>query len=246
MSEANEKTLSSGFAGGKRIDFLDLWRSVCVWMMLLYHAAYDLMLFGILPAAIESHPLARVYTSLCSGGFILLSGFCIRMSRNPYRRGAIVFLSALLVSAGSALAGLPIRFGVLHLLGICMFLYALLRRWIERLPADRRLIAVCLCLFAAAYALIPGVRVEARWLFPLGLRYDGFYSSDYYPLLPWALLFLTGTLLGRLYESAPQDFDYAALRRNYPAALTFCGRHSLLIYLVHQPVLYGVTWLLFH
>ena len=243
MFEGKKTAASPGKAGGSRIDFLDLWRSVCVWMMLLYHAAYDLMLYGILPAAVETHPFAHVYTALCSGGFILLSGICIRMSRNPYRRGAIVFLSAMLVSVVSALAGLPIYFGVLHLLGVCMFLYALLRRWIERLPANRWFINVCLFLFAAAYALVPETRVGARWLFPLGLRYDGFYSADYYPLLPWALLFLTGTLMGRI-PDIRRDADM--LRRNYPAALTFCGRHSLAIYLIHQPVMYGLCWLLFH
>lgn len=209
--------------------------------MLLYHAAYDLMLFGVLPAAVETHPAAHVYTALCSGGFILLSGFCIRFSRNPLRRGTIVFLSGMLVSLVSTLAGLPIRFGVLHLLGVCMLLYALLRRWIARLPADWKLIFVCLFLFAAAFALIPKLRVGTGWLFPLGLRRDDFYSADYYPLLPWAFLFLTGTLLSRL--DAPRDAP--ALRRNYPPALTFCGRHSLAIYLIHQPLLYGVCWLLF-
>ena len=244
MSERKGKreTLSPGKAGGKRIDFLDVWRSVCVWMMLLYHAAYDLMVFGLLPAALETHPLTRVYTALCSGGFILLSGFCIRISHNPFRRGLIVFASAMLVSAGSRLAGLPIYFGVLHLLGSCMLLYVLLRRGIERLTADWRLIFACLLLFAAAFTWVPTLRVGAGWLFPLGLRRDDFYSSDYYPLLPWAFLFLTGTLLG---QSPDFPWDSPALRRNYPAALTFCGRHSLAIYLIHQPLLFGICWLLF-
>ena len=243
MSVNKRKAISPGPAGGNRIDFLDLWRSVCVWMMLLYHAVFDLMVFGLLPAALETHPVTRAYTALCSGGFILLSGFCIRISRNPFRRGGIVFASAMLVSAGATLAGLPIYFGVLHLLGTCMLLYALLGRWIERLPANRTFIFLCLLLFAAAFAWAPGLRVEAGWLFPPQAQREDFYSTDYYPLLPWALLFLTGTLLGR---SPDFPWDSSALRKSYPAALTFCGRHSLAIYLIHQPLLFGICWLLFH
>ena len=130
----------------------------------------------------------------------------------------------------------PVLFGALHLLGVCMVLYGLLRERIERYNGPV-FAAVCAALFAAAALLTVNVTVPVRFLFPFGLTYPGFFSADYFPLLPWAFLFLIGTSLGKLFCAR----DIPLLRRRYPAALTFPGRHSLLIYLLHQPV----YWLTF-
>ena len=80
------------------------------------------------------------------------------------------------------------------------------------------------------------------WLFPLGLTTDTFFSSDYFPLLPQLGYFLLGIGIGRMaYREKktrlPGSFSESTIARFF----RFCGRHSLLIYLVHQPVLYGVT-----
>lgn len=78
------------------------------------------------------------------------------------------------------------------------------------------------------------------FLFPLGLHPLIFASADYYPLLPWIFLFLAGYWLGVafLQRRAP-EFCY----REHLSALGWIGRHALIIYLVHQPVVYGVLWL---
>ena len=235
-----ETAFPPGGAGGKRVEILDLWRSVCVWMMLLYHAAYDLTLFRVLPEAFVTHPAAKVYCYLGAGGFILLSGVCVRFSRDPIRRGVLVFCAGLGVTAVTTVAGYPVAFGVLSLLGCCMLLYGAARRWIEpRLGPV--FAAVCLGLFALTWVLTAAIKVDIFFLHPLGMHGADFYSADYFPLFPWTFLFLTGTALGKALDArrgAP------LLQRRFAPALTFCGRHSLFLYLVHQPVIYGIFWLI--
>jgi uncharacterized membrane protein len=84
--------------------------------------------------------------------------------------------------------------------------------------------------------------VQTRWLWPFGFLYPGFSSADYFPLLPWLFLFLFGAWLGgRVTGGGGPDW----LRVKVPPALTWPGRHSLLLYLVHQPILYGICYFVF-
>ena len=219
-----------------RFEILDLWRSLCVGVMLVYHLLYDLCLFGHLDAELMDTRPMLIVRFVFAGSFILISGVCVRFSRNPVRRGFIVFCAGALVTAATALAGYPVLFGALHLLGVCMILYGLLGERIGRYRGPG-FAAICAALFAGTALLTVNVTVPVRFLFPLGLTWPGFYSADYFPLLPWGFLFLTGTGLGGLLCTRNAPF----LRKRYPAALTFPGRHSLIIYLLHQPV----YWLTF-
>lgn len=236
----SEKNVSSSAGGGKdasaRIEILDLWRSLCVIVMLAYHLLYDLCLFGHMDAGVmDDWPMA-VIRFVFAGSFVFISGVCVRFSRNPVRRGFIVFCAGALVTAVSLFAGYPVLFGALHLLGVCMVLYGLLRERIERYNGPAFAV-VCAALFAGTAVLTVNVTVSVKFLFPFGLTYPGFFSADYFPLMPWAFLFLLGTSLGKLLCTRDTTF----LQKRYPAALTFPGRHSLLIYLLHQPV----YWLFF-
>ena len=97
----------------------------------------------------------------------------------------------------------------------------------------------CGIVFAATWLLTERVSVQWGYLYPLGFRCADFSSADYWPLFPWAFLYLFGALLGNhILRDAPRG-------RRYPAALTALGRYSLSIYLVHQPMLYSLCLLLF-
>ena len=75
----------------------------------------------------------------------------------------------------------------------------------------------------------------------LGFTAPGFYSADYFPLFPWLFLFLVGTALGGW---CLEHRESKILTASLPGALTWPGRYSLLIYVLHQPVLYGVSYLI--
>ena len=225
----------------QRIELLDLWRSLAVCIMVVFHALYDLELFGVLAeGTMESLPaeLARWFGA---GSFIFISGAVVRFSANPIRRGFFVFCCGFLVAAVTAWIEMPVKFGILQLLGVCMIVYGLLREWIE-LRQGRRFALVCFLLFVGSCLATSSITVDMKWLYPLGLRYEDFYSADYFPLFPWLFLFLLGTSAGKWIE---QHRELPLLRRSYPVPLCFPGKHSLVIYLLHQPIFYGLCmWML--
>ena len=145
-------------------------------------------------------------------------------------------------------------FGVLTLLGAAMLITGLLQPLLQRIPAWAGLV-VSLLLFAATYhtqdgfwqlgpwqILLPGAWYANLFTAFFGFFPLGFFSTDYFPLLPWLFLFWAGYFLHFCMGRARME----PLRRSVCAPLGWLGRHSLGIYLLHQPVIYGVLLLLFH
>lgn len=223
-----------------RIELLDLWRSLCVFLMLGYHLLYDLAAFGYLDAALMASLPLRIVRIFGGGSFILISGAALCFSGQPQRRGFFLLCAGAAVTAVTAAVGYPAAFGVLELLGVCQMVFGALRPRLERVRLPY-LAAIAALAFALTAVFTARITVPWRWLYPLGLKYPGFYSSDYYPLLPWAFLFLLGFCLGRW--MAGKRTSLPLLSAHFPPALTFAGRHSLLIYLVHQPLFWGALTL---
>ena len=205
--------------------------------MIVWHFLYDLAAAGFVPETLLQSPVMELARYAVAGSFIAISGVCARLSKRPLRRGFAVLAAALIVSAATYLFGAPVYWGILHLLGVCMLLYAAVRKRWERLPAT----AACgaaLLVFVLTFAL--PVRVGVPFLFPLGLRTAAFASADYYPLLPWGALFFAAAAAAERLGDIPPERKYAPA----PRALVWMSRRSLLIYLVHQPVLLALTALL--
>ena len=224
----------------RRIDLLDAWRTLAIALMIVYHFLYDLYIFGVISAnQLFSVPLNLLERFICCS-FILLAGASARFSRSNLRRGLTVLAAGLVVEIGAAIAGQTIRFGVLMLLGTSMVLYHFLGKHLQKWqPVNLTVTCIGLYIFTDWWTKVTPVSVP--WLYPLGLTSPGFYSADYFPLLPWLFLFLAGTVLGGWCLT---HRDNRALCAPLPGFLTWPGRHSLLIYVLHQPVLYGVSYLI--
>lgn len=224
----------------RRFDVLDAWRSLAVLLMCAYHFLYDLYIFGVLSAPqMFSTPLNILERFICCS-FILLAGASARFSRSNLRHGLIVLVCGAVVETGAAIAGQTIRFGVLMLLGVSMVLYHCAGKYLQQLPGWSAA-AGYPALFVLTKLWTESVRATVKWLYPLGFRAEGFRSADYFPLLPWFFLFLIGTVLGGW---CLEHRENPILTAPLPRALTWPGRHSLIIYVLHQPVLYGVSYLI--
>lgn len=224
-----------------RIWELDALRGLCILGMVVFHLIYDMtQLYRLV-----SWQLPPFWNAVqLAGGvvFVVLSGLCVTLGTHTLRRGAVVFGAGMLCTLVTAALAWPdpagssmvIRFGVLHCLGICMLLWALFRR----LPT-RVLAIVAIAILAAGWHF-DSLTVSCRWLFPLGLTSPTFSSGDYFPLAPNFGWFLLGACLGRLLYKQKVSL-LPKVNENLPPLrlLRFCGRHSLFIYLLHQPVLTG-------
>ncbi|MBC5747419.1 DUF1624 domain-containing protein [Dysosmobacter sp. NSJ-60] len=217
--------------------------------MMVYHACWDLVyLFRQDWAWYRSFGAHLWQQSIC-WTFILLSGYCFHLGHHRLRRGLLSLGGGALVSAVSQVAGSPIHWGVLTLLGAAALLTIPLDPLLRRLPA-RAGLAGSFCLFfllrevnqgylgfeGAALLTLPADWYQNSLTALLGFPGPDFFSADYFSLLPWLFLFWTGYFLYRL---RPEG-EGRELRL---PLVTTLGRHSLVAYLLHQPLIYGVLWM---
>lgn len=218
-----------GKSPGGRIWEIDALRGAAVIAMAAFHAIFDLSYF----AGIDLLPGGAWFwiPRAIGAAFIFLAGISLTLGRrNPLRRGATIFAWGLAITAVTWLA-FPtntIWFGVLHLIGLSLILAPLLERWALPLAAG--------CIALGAW--LQGVTVPFPWLLWLGLRPEAFYTFDYYPLLPWLGVMLLGVYAGKRLYAGGRKFKIPELG-TVPGISQLCllGRNSLLIYLLHQPVL---------
>jgi len=233
--------------GSRRFDGLDTIRGITLVSMIAYHASWDLVyLYGVDWPFYRSFGAYLWQQSIC-WTFILLSGYCFHLGRHRVKRGLMAFGGGVLVSLVTvfAMPDSPIICGVLTLLGTATLLTVPLERRLNRVPPTGGLAGSFLlfCLLRnvnEGFLGFEGWNLLAlpEWLYRntltafFGFPHAAFYSSDYFSLLPWIFLFWTGFFLYRLHRP-----DRGGV---YLPVVTAMGRHSLLIYLLHQPVIYGL------
>jgi len=223
-----------------RIGAMDALRGLAVILMVIHHFLYDLVAYCGLPGWLFENPLFNFLHYIFAGLFILLSGVSSVFSRSNLKRGLKAYALAMVITVVTTVMDSPVRFGVLHLLGTAMIFYGLTHRFWDAIP---RKAAWPLYLSATALTapLVRGKLSKITWLWAFGWFPAGFYSADYFPIFPWLFVFLTGTLLGKyIREKRFPEWFYTL----HIPALEAVGRRALLIYMLHQPVLYGITMLL--
>ena len=245
-------TLHNGEAkpASRRFWEIDTVRGIAVVLMIFFHLMWDLSFFGAYSGSMLAPPW-RILARSIGTTFIFLMGLSLTLTHNRLRsrmdhgplfrkyllRGAMLFGWGLVITAVTywVLGRGFVVFGILHLLGLSTILaYPFLRsRWLS-LAAG---IGIIILGFYAN-----DVMSLSPWLLWLGVKQLGRYMVDYYPLLPWFGVALLGVFYGlTLYPNGLPRFDLPDLSPKAPVrALTFLGRHSLAIYLVHQPIILGI------
>ncbi|MDR0381062.1 MAG: DUF1624 domain-containing protein [Oscillospiraceae bacterium] len=233
-------------AAAPRIELIDAVRGLSILLMVAYHTGYDLVEAGLSPRGLLFNPLLSVLQPLFAGVFILLAGVSARFSRDNRRRGLQVLGCALLVSLAAGFVDVQIPFGILHCLGFCMVLCGSPAAWVDRVPRGWQPVLFSAC-FVAGCLFFPLYVTDASrfpYVYMFGVVDPAFHAYDYFPLIPWFFLYLLGVWLGAYIRE-----------RRFPAwfytwrvpILPAVGRRTLLIYLLHQPVIYavvqGVAWL---
>ena len=231
----------------QRIWEVDFLRGLSIILVIGYHLLYDLGEYvGIerfLGFSTDLSTVAwKVAQHFFAGLFIVLSGTSSTLTRSNVRRGLRLLAVSFAVTAvtygfdpSSA-----VWFGILQLLAVSILVYG--AAFEKAGPvACAAWGAVILALGAALPVLKKGLTIRFDWLLPLGIHSPGFSSFDYFPLIPWLGVFLIGSALGKSVYAPKRSLLPWRLPQTFVNA---AGRHSLLIYIVHQPVILGVLWAL--
>lgn len=234
---------------------IDALRGVAIVMMVIFHLMWDLWAFRILPDVVLYAGFWKYFQRTTAITFLLLVGVSLTVSyrlaqakvgaptalwRKFLWRGLRIFG----VGMGFTLFGWLtafgyVHFGVLHLIGAATILsYPLL-------PYRR----LNLLLWAICFALGSGVEriaVDHNWLLWLGLHTRDYAPLDYFPLIPWFGVVLLGIYLGNtFYQADGRLIPLPDLSWFLPVRwLRFLGRHSLVIYVIHQPLLLALLFAL--
>lgn len=236
---------------------LDTIRGITLLSMILYHTCWDLVFLfeKRIPEYIGTG--GYVWQQSICWTFILLSGFCWSLGHHHLKRGILVFGSGLLITVVTLLA-MPeskVVFGVLTLIGSCMLLLIPIAKFLLKIRTEIGL-AGSFLLFLFFRNVNTGYLGFEKWnllrlpdgLYRnllttyLGFPQRGFFSTDYFSLLPWVFLFLTGFYLYQVVQK--KDMMGKLFSWRVPV-FDVLGRHSLLIYLLHQPIVFGISWLFF-
>lgn len=232
--------------GVPRIEAIDLARGAALVAMAIYHFTWDLEFFGYVPAGMAATGGWKIIARCIASSFLFLVGVSLFLAhrdgirwRSFWRRLGMVAAAAAAISVVTWFA-VPegfIFFGILH--GIA--LGSLLGLLFLRLPAWATILAA-VAVIAAPHFLRSSVFDHPAWWW-LGLSKQIPRSNDYVPVFPWAGAVLFGIAAAKLADAAgalPWLAKFHAGRWAWP--LRFGSRHSLAVYLIHQPVLLAGLW----
>ncbi len=229
-----------------RIPALDIARTVALVCMAIYHFTVDLALFGVVAPDLPFTGFFRYFAHAIAGSFLFLVGISLVLAHRrkirwrPWlKRLAQIVVGAALVSAATY-ADNPetyVFFGILHMIAAA----SLIGLPFLRAPIWLTLATAALAFIAPHY--LRSTAFDAPWLLWLGLSSEIPRSIDFEPVFPWIGPVLLGIATAR--AGVPERLATTRAPGSLVRALSWPGRHSLAIYLVHQPVLFGLLWLWF-
>ncbi|WP_175574301.1 heparan-alpha-glucosaminide N-acetyltransferase [Teredinibacter haidensis] len=224
----------------KRIEWLDFLKGVAVLLMVAFHFFYDLSYFGWMDADVSGPSGWKPFRYLIVTIFVFSMGVSLYLAnyRKPDWKGYSYRLLKLLLSSGvitiTSILIFPdawVYFGILHF----MFFASVVGLIFVRYP--------WLCLPAAGIIFIihaMGI-LPFKWPFNYIVHFlHSSRSADFVPIVPWFAVVLIGVFVGRMVG------EYTKLLRigvgRFPKSIIWMGRKSLIIYLLHQPILFSILY----
>jgi uncharacterized membrane protein len=234
-----------GARTARRVE-VDIVRGAAVLLMVGFHLVFDLAHFGFVQQDFYTDPFWLGMRTLIVTMFLGVSGVSLhlaagrRVNLGPAGRRFLLLAGAAGLVSVATFMIFPVswvRFGVLHFLALAGLLGLLFARlpWAVNLALGLGVILAGLLLSHPLF--------DNPWLHWIGFMTNKPRTEDYVPLIPWFGVVLVGLAFGRLlYSARPEpEPDSAPFRLGF---LSYAGRQSLIIYLLHQPLLFGLIWLI--
>lgn len=265
-------TMKNNTANKTRLWEIDFLRGIAIICMVIYHFFFDLVFFAGVSIDLYSTGW-NIFQKSIATCFIMVAGISLylkyqkqillnKVSFFPFfERGFFIFFLGMVITGITfiALGNAYIRFGILHLIGLSIILaYPFLKY---------PLVGGILGLLILTTGFISLPTVHTFWLLPFGFMYASFVSVDYFPLLPWFGVMLLGIWAGKcIFPQGKRRFIQplgnkitTLLAKNksknirsktrslyilYPVQfIAFLGKNSLLIYMIHQPILLSIIFI---
>jgi uncharacterized membrane protein len=233
----------------QRIILIDVARGLALAAMAIYHFTWDLEFFGYVERGTAAVGGWKIFARLIAGSFLFLVGVSLVLGHGNGIRWRSFGIRLAMIAAAAALitiatyVAIPDRFiffGILHNIAVSSVMGLLF----VRLPAVIGLVAGLVVLFAGPHISAPFFNYGP--LLWLGLSTDSVLSNDYVPVFPWTGVVLLGVGAAKLAAGFGLFAWLASIYRIEKGPgkpLAFAGRHSLAVYLLHQPVLIGLVFL---
>lgn len=237
-----------------RVEWLDSIRGITLISMIIYHAVWDIVYIAKVDWEWYHSDGAYVWQQSICWVFILLSGFCWSLGRSKWKNGLEVSAAGILVSIITCIFTPEERivFGVLTFLGAAMLFMIPLEKILCKVP-DRIGVVASFLIFlftrelSGGYLGIAGIKFISL---PRALYHQGYvmtflgwkdaavFTTDYFPIVPWIFLFITGYFIYQIFRRR-QWLEKKIFSNVKFRPFGVMGRHSLFIYLLHQPVIYA-------
>ena len=231
-----------------RLPLIDAARGLAIAAMVVYHFSWDLRYFGYITANVTEDFGWRLFARLIAGSFLFIVGVSLVLaSRSGFNRARYLRRLAVIAAAAAAITLATyfvfpdsfVFFGILHHIAAASVL------GLAFVNAPILLVAAAAVASFMAPPLLSGPAFDSPALLWLGLASHLPRTNDFVPIFPWFGVVLAGISAARLVQRLrPQGLSQASvLARRVPRQLVFAGRHSLVIYLLHQPFLFGLVFL---
>ncbi|MGN0507939.1 MAG: heparan-alpha-glucosaminide N-acetyltransferase [Ruminococcus sp.] len=243
-----QKSLS---APSVRYHLIDALRGFALVNMVFFHLMYDIFNIFSADTGWNSEPLTIIWERFICCSFIILSGVSFNFSHHPFKRGIILNACGFLITIVTVLfiPSQAVWFGILNFLGCAMMLAYPLKAYLENIKPVIGMIC-SLLLFVFLYGVpegyvgffgiellkLPEFLYGTKALAFIGFPSIDFQSTDYFPIIPWIFLFLSGYFAWRVIKNCNADRFF---KRKIPF-FDFIGRHTLIIYILHQPIIMGI------
>ncbi|KIM02454.1 MAG: hypothetical protein KU29_14315 [Sulfurovum sp. FS06-10] len=230
-----------------RLIGIDVFRGWAILLMLIFHFSFDLQNFHYVDLHIRTDVVWFSFRYVIVTMFLLTVGMSLKLVHHHGINWASLKKRTLLLGGASLLVTIGsytqfpdtwIYFGILHFVLFASFVA------LPFLNHPRvALVVAIIILIGSFYHWL-----HTEWLFnllvtPLHLPTD--HTQDIVRFFPWFAVVLMGiSVVGFNWHQKIFNRPFFNLPNQHNQLFSFLGRHSLLIYLVHQPILFGFFLLL--